>query len=135
MRRPIVGVVLVAVAAVVWLVLDRTVLQDRRLKRDAAIAQCESDVRADTCRRANSSAQLHDLNVMQTVVSEDAQALLQHEARPESSAVAVWQVNGKASVSGLVPFGSGLESENRFVCAALVFDDGSVDTFARQINP
>lgn len=147
-RWLIVGVVLVVLAAIGWLVLDRTVLQDRRLKKDAAISHCISDLRADVARRLHgagladadsaataANAQFGQLDVMRTTVSEDAQGLLRHEGRPESSVLAVWQVNGTVSLPGSVPFGGGLESRNRFVCAALVFDDGSVDTSARQIYP
>lgn len=134
-RRLVIATAVLVVLAVGWLVLDRTVLHDRRLGKDAAVAHCLADLRDDVQRRIHSDAQFGEPTVMQTVVSEDVQGLLRHDGRAPSSVRAAWQVNGQVSLPGSVPFGSGLESHNTFLCTALVFDDNSVETFARQIFP
>ncbi len=97
-HRLVIAAAVLVVLAVGWLVLDRTVLHDRRLGKDAAVTHCLADLHDDAQRRVHSDAQFGEPTVMQTVVS-------------------------------------GLESHNTFLCTALVFDDNSVETFARQIFP
>lgn len=138
--------VLVIAGLIGWWRFDSTVLQDRRLHKDAAIAQCtdairdsvSSSLRASGASAADSQAistgaRFSDLHGNPEPLSSDNHGVPTELGKKTSSVLTNWQIGGHVSLDGSLPFGSGLGSDNRFTCSVIVFDDNTIHVAGRQV--
>jgi hypothetical protein len=142
----VIAPIILVILTIAWVVHEYGVLHDRRLHKAEATAYCLAQVRErirdeldllgvspGEAQKSTSTTQFIDVDVVQSIVSQDLQTLLPSMHQSESSVVAVWEMGGKVSIPGRIPFGT-LESHDTFSCNAVVFTDGTARSFAIQID-
>lgn len=140
-------IVLVIAGAIGWWRFDGTVLQDRGLHKDAAIAQCIDAIRDSIGRSLRASgtseadskaisaaAQFSDVTGTPEPLSSDNHGVPAELGKNRSSVLTNWQIGGHVSLDGSLPFVSGLGSDNRFGCSVIVFDDNTIHVAGRQVD-
>ncbi|WP_235660693.1 hypothetical protein [Mycobacteroides abscessus] len=145
-RIAVAAAFLVIAAAGGWWTFDSTVLQDRRLHKDAAISQCTDAIRDSigrSLRAAGTSeadskaistgARFNDVHGNPEPLSSDNHGVPTELGKEPSSVLTNWQIGGHVSLDGSLPFGSGLASDNRFMCSVIVFDDNTIHVASRQV--
>ncbi|BBB40380.1 hypothetical protein MBOL_08950 [Mycobacteroides abscessus subsp. bolletii BD] len=139
--------VLVIAGIIGWWRFDNTVLQDRRLHKDAAIAQCTDAIRgsiSSSLRAAGTSdadsmaisagARFSDVDGNPEPLSFDNHGVPTELGKKPSSVLTNWQISGRVSLDGSLSFGSGLGPNNRFGCSVIVFDDNTIHVASRQVE-
>lgn len=137
---------LVLAAAVGWWQFDSTVLRDRRLQKSASMAQCTRAVRdaiSQSLRAGGSTeadsqtiatgAQFSGVDGTPEPLSFDNSRVPAELGKERSSVLTNWQIGGHVSLTGSLPIGSGLGSDNRFTCSVIVFDDNTIHVAGRQV--
>lgn len=141
------AIVLAVVAATAWWRFDSTVMRDRHLQKSTSITQCTNVIR-DTIgqslrtggssesdsRTISSSAQFSAVDGTAEYLSFDNYRVPAELGKDRSAVLTNWQIGGHVSLTGPLPFGSGLGSDNRFSCSVIVFDDNTIHVAGRQVS-
>ncbi|TDZ82122.1 hypothetical protein DE4585_02651 [Mycobacteroides salmoniphilum] len=119
---------------------------DRTLQKQPAIALCQNairkavhqhlsytDISAPEQAAITASARFTGAEGNYEPLSFDNFGVPTSLGRSRSSVLTNWQISGHLSLDGKLPFASGLGSENRFMCSAIVFDDDTIYVASTQI--
>ncbi|WP_131815765.1 hypothetical protein [Mycobacteroides franklinii] len=119
---------------------------DRVLQKEPAIALCQdaigkevsqllryTDLSASDQAAITASARFTDMSGTPELLSADNYGVPGSLGKPRSSVLTNWQIGGRVSLEGKLPFVSGLGEENRLACSVVVFDDGTIYVGSTQV--